>query len=470
MASHADLHALLNPRAVAVIGASSRSGQVGGVVLARLLEGGRPVYPVHPDESEVCGIRTVPSVDALPDGVDLAVIAVGAARAVEAAEACARLGIAHLLVIAAGFAETGAAGRALQERLAALPGRHPTRILGPNTLGLHVPHTRLSTLFVEHAPELLARGGGVAFVTQSGSVGVEAVGLAANIGFGLRAFVGLGNKCDLDEVDFLEHFAADPGTTCLAFHLENLDCGRRFLEAAATASRRKAVVVLKAGRTPAGAAAASLHTGRLAGSDRVVDGAFRQFGILRAADDEALCDAARTLAALPLPRGPRVGIITPAGGYGVMAADQVETPPERGAARLALASLAGATRERIRAATPPFASADNPVDLTAVADDAMFAAALDALLDDDAVDIVLCGAFFAAHGVTDGLVDVLAEHVRGARKPILAFTLYGPKTERYLRRLHEAGVVGFPSVARVVRAARVLVQRAGLLDAPGGAR
>jgi len=461
-----DLDALFNPRAIAVVGASATPGRVGNLVFEGLIASGRTLYPVHPGEGTIHGHAAVREVDALPDGVDLAVITVAAERAVDAAEACARRGIPFLIVVAGGFGETGAAGKALEARLAAIPERFGSRILGPNTLGIYLPHAGIDTLFVEHAADALAGGGGVAFVAQSGSVGVEALSLASNIGFGLRAFVGLGNKCDLDELDFLGHFAADDATACLGLYVENFERGRAFLEAAARVSRRKPVVVLKAGHTDAGAAAVSSHTGQLAGADRVVDGAFRQFGIQRAFDDEELCDATRTLAALPPASGSRVAIVTPAGAYGVMGADHVETPARRG--RISMATLTEATRERIRAVTPDFAAVGNPVDLTAVADDSMFAAALDALLEDDGVDIILVAAFFAPPGVTDGLVGVVAERVRRGLKPIVAFTEYGPKTDAYLRRLYEAGVIGFPSVGRAVRAARFLVERAERRRALGG--
>jgi acyl-CoA synthetase (NDP forming) len=459
----AGLDRLFDPRAVAVVGASPRPGSIGGLVLRRLLRSGRPVFPVHPSREEICGIKAVADPSQLPDGVDLAVIAVAAERAVLSAEACARRGIPYVVVLAGGFAETGDAGRLLEARLAALSRSYSLRILGPNTLGLWLPRERLDTLFVEHAHEALAGGGGVALVTQSGSVGVESLSLAGNIGFGLRAFVGLGNKCDLDELDFLRHFAADPLTSCVALYLEDVARARPFLEQALETSRLKPVVAVKAGRTAAGAAAVTSHTGRLAGSDRVVDGAFRQFGIQRAFDDEELCDAARALSLLPAPEGGRVAVMTPAGGYGVLAADHVESGRSR--AKLEMARLSESTVTRLRRVLPAFAAVGNPVDLTAVADDGMIAATLDVLLEDDGVDIVLCAAFFAPPGVSDRLIGIVSERAGLAQKPIIPFTIYGSQTDEYLRRFHDAGVVGFPSVARAVRSARFVVERAKLLAA-----
>ncbi len=456
---------LFNPGSIAVIGATEKPGRVGRIIFENLLRSGRKLYPVHPFEKEVFGRRVFSCIEDLPEGIDLAVVATSANAAVEAAESCALEGISAIIVVAGGFSEAGDRGRELEERLGEIPRNYSSRILGPNTLGIFLPHENLDTIFVEHGDKLLAGGGGVAFVTQSGSVGVEALGLAGHTGFGMRAFVGLGNKCDLDELDFLEHFSEDEGTTCLAFYVENLGEGRRFLERACETARKKPVVVLKAGRTPAGASAVSSHTGRLAGSDKVVDGAFRQYGIVRAWDDEDLCDAAKVLACLPPAPGNRVAVITPAGGYGVMGADHVESMP--GPARLKMARLKETTAKRIMDSTLPIASCKNPVDLTASADNEMFGSALDALIDDEGVDIIICTAFFAPPAISEDLIDVVALRCKNSPKPIIAFTQYGPHTHEYLRRFFEKGVVGFPSIRRSVRAAQVLVERARILKALG---
>ncbi len=463
MRRDSNLLSLLQPRAIAVIGATEKSGRVGRTIYEGLLKAGRPLYPVHPTEKTILGRKAYPRPEDLPGDVDLAVIAIGAEKAVEAAERCARHGIPNIIVVAGGFSEVGDEGVLLEERLKAIHEECATRILGPNTLGIFLPDEKLDTIFVEHGDKLLSGSeGGVTFITQSGSVGVEALGLAGVVGFDLRAFVGLGNACDLDELDFLEHFASDERTRCLAFYVESLKPGhaRRFLEVARRTARTRPVVMLKAGRTPAGISAVTSHTGRLAGSDRIVDGALQQFGIHRVFDDEELCDAARTLAGLPPAPGNRVAIITPAGGYGVMGADHVESPART---PLRMASLHPETSERIRRATVPFASVQNPVDLTAGASDEMFGAALDAVLEDDGVDIVLCVAFFAPIALSERLVDVVASRAARSRKPVIAFTQYGPWTNDYLRRFHDAGVVAFPSIARAVRAARFLVERARVL-------
>lgn len=458
-----DLKRLFDPKAIAVVGASSRSDSIGRMILERLIPSLRKLYPVHPREEALLGFETIPAVEALPDGVDLAVIATAAEAAVDAVEACAARGIPFMIVVAGGFGETGAPGARREARLERIAQESTSRILGPNSLGIFVPNERLDTIFVEHGDKALSRGGGVAFITQSGSVGVEALGLASNSGYGMRAFVGLGNKCDLDEIDFLDWFGRDPATTCLAFYLEHMAHGRRFLQRARQVSRHKPVVMLKAGRTVAGARAVGSHTGRLAGMDAVVGGALRQYGLQRVFDDEELCDTSKTLSMLPPAPGHRVGVLTPAGGFGVMCADHIEA--EWRGIPLTMAQLSPETVRRIREATFPFAACENPVDLTASADDGMFGNSLKALLADDGVDLVICSAFFAPPAISDDLVAVIADKARHSPKPVITVTQYGPFTDLYLRRFHDAGVVGFPSIARAVRAARALVERARILSA-----
>jgi len=452
-----NLEKLMCPRGIAVIGATEKPGRPGRIILEMLKRSGCALYPVHPRADKILGHPAYRRLEDIPRKVDIAVIAINAIQAVEAAEKAAAQAIPFIVVVAGGFKEAGAEGRLLEERLGQIPSKTTSRILGPNTLGLFLPHRNLDMIFVEHGDTALAGGGGVAFISQSGSVGVEALGLASNTGFGMRAFVGLGNKCDLDELDFLTYFANDPGTRCIACYTESLDTGRDFLALAGRAAAEKPLVILKAGGSHTGAAAAASHTGQLAGSDRIVSDAFRQFGIQRAMDDEALCDAAKVLSTAPLPEGNRVAILSAAGGYGVMGADRVEQI--RTPVLLKMGRLDEATCTEIQSISHPFASSCNPIDLTAGADNHMFGLSLDALLRDKGVDIIICVAFFAPPSITDGLVDEIVNRTGSSPKPIIVFTQYGPYTDGYLKRFHDAGVVGYPSISRAVRAARFLVER-----------
>ncbi len=464
-----DLDRLLSPASVAVVGATESAGKPGRRVTESLLRSGVKVFPVHPTRELVLGRKAFPGLRELPETPDLVVVAVAAATAVEAAAAAVAIRVPYVIVLAGGFGESGEEGRRLERRLGEIVTGSGTRLLGPNTLGIQVPGG-VDTIFVEHSREGLtpaipaaaipaaATPTGVAVISQSGSVAVEALAAAAGHGFPLRCFVGLGNAIDLGTTEFLDHFAGDPGTSCICVYLEHLGEGRLLLEAARRAAARKPVFFLKAGRTKAGAAAVASHTGRLAGSDRVVDGALRQHGIQRAADDEALTDAARVVSYARPAHGNRVAVITPAGGYGVMCVDAIKAPLE-------LASLSSRTEERLREICLPFAAVHNPVDLTAGVDTDAFADAVNAVIADPQVDILIVLAFFAPDGIGDDLVDRIAASARASDKSLLVFCRFGARTDEYCRAFTDRGLAAFDSLSRTVCAARALVERSRIVGA-----
>ncbi len=456
-----DFKKLFDPKSIAVVGASDSEGKVGNLVFKQLMVSKRALYPVNPKKDSIYGYKVYKDISDLPEEIDLAITTVSAMVTAGAVQAIIKKNIAFIIIVAGGFSEIGPEGKEIEENIYKLCKDSGTRVLGPNSLGIFLPAENIDSIFVEHGDKALEKGGSVACVVQSGSVGIEAIWYAASIGYGMRAFVGLGNKLDLTEIDFLDYFLKDEKTKCLAFYLESIDQGRDFLEAAKRVSAKKPVVILKAGRTKTGMTAVSLHTGKLAGDDKLVDDAFKQFGIQRAADEEEYIDMSKTLSMLPPARGNRVAVITPAGGYGVMATDYIEN--ESSKVKLAMANLSDETRLRIKEATFPFASCSNPVDITASANDAMFAEGIDALVADENVDIVICITFFAPPGITKNLADLVAERVKKSTKPIIVFSTYGTFTDSVLKSFYYKGVVGFPTIFRAVKAARYLVERAQIL-------
>jgi acyl-CoA synthetase (NDP forming) len=457
-----DFSKLFDPKTIAVIGASDSEGKVGNLVFKQLMRSKRELYPVNPKGESIYGYKVYKEISDLPENIDLAITTVSAGMTLDAVEAIIKKNIAFVIIVAGGFSEIGPQGREIEENIYELCKGSGTRVLGPNSLGIFLPEENIDSIFVEHGDQVLEKGGSVACVLQSGSVGIESIWYAASIGFGMRAFVGLGNKLDLSEIDFLDYFSKDEKTKCLAFYLESIDRGREFLEAAKRVSAKKPVVILKAGRTKTGMSAVSLHTGKLAGDDKLVDDAFKQFGIQRAADEEEYIDMSKTLSMLPPAPGNRVAVVTPAGGYGIMATDYIEDESSR--VKLAMARLSDASKKRIRDATFSFASCSNPVDITATANDAMFAESIDALVEDENVDIVICITFFAPPGITKNLADLVAERVKKSAKPIIVFSTYGTYTESVLEGFYRQGVAGFPSILRAVKAARYLVERAQILE------
>jgi acetate---CoA ligase (ADP-forming) subunit alpha len=460
-----DLKPLFYPDSVALIGASGNPVKVGNRILKVLKKTVKNLYPVHPLDKEVLGLKVINRIEDLPDNISLAIVTISANSAVEAVRSCAKKGIKVIVIVSGGFSEIGGEGSILEDQLRSIHKEYGTRMLGPNSLGIFLPETGLDTIFVEHGDTALSGGGGIAFITQSGSVGTEALGLASNAGYGMRAFVGLGNKVDLTETHFLEYFSIDKKTNCLAFYSESLDDGKIFLEKAREASKKKAVVILKAGRTEAGQSAVSSHTGKLAGSDNVVNGAFRQYGIQRAYDEEEICDASKTLSMMNIPKGNRVAVISAAGGYGVMCTYYIEQKDSR--IKLHLAEFTKETTERLNVINLPFASTHNPVDITASADDNIYVETLNAVLKDPGVDIVICLTFFTIPAVTEDLVKRISEKALESDKPVITFAQYGPYTNKYLKEFYDRGLVGFSSVYRTVRAARFLVERADILKTFG---
>ncbi len=456
-----ELKPLFYPDSVAVIGASGTVGKVGNIILGVLKKTVKNLYPVHPKAEEILGLKVINRIEDLPDNISLAIVTISANQTVEAVRSCAKKGIKIVVIVSGGFGEIGGEGAELENQLLSIHKEYGIRLMGPNSLGIFLPETGLDTIFVEHGDKALSGGGGIAFITQSGSVGTEALGLASNAGYGMRAFVGLGNKVDLTETDFLNYFAEDNKTNCIAFYSESIDDGKLFLEKAKEVSRKKAIVILKAGRTEAGQSAVSSHTGKLAGSDKVVSGAFRQYGIQRAYDEEEICDASKSLSMLNIPTGNRVAVITAAGGYGVMCTDYVEQKDAR--IKLHLAEFSEETTKRLNEVNLSFASTHNPIDITASAGDEIYVDTLDAVLKDDGVDIVICLTFFTPPAITKDLVKKISKKSLEFNKPVITFAQYGPYTYKYLKEFYDLGMVGFSSVYRTVRAARFLVERANIL-------
>lgn len=460
MGRRKQLYRFLIPGTIAVIGASASETKPGGMILRRLVGSGRRLYPVNPREDQIAGHKVVPDINSLPGDIDLAIVALSASSTVDAVRSCLKKKISNFIIVAGGFSEIGEKGKRIEDELASLAREYDLNILGPNSLGIFLPDENIDTIFVEHGDSALGKGGTISCVVQSGSFGTEAIGYASVSGYGMRAFVGLGNKCDLDECDFIEFFGEDKQTKCIGFYLESIERGRMFLDQAQKIAINKPVVVLKAGNTETAVSAVSSHTGKLAGSDSIVSGAFSQFGIQRVYDDEHFCDATKVLSMIGSTCGNRIAVLTAAGGYGVMFTDQIEK--NRCRPSLEMAKLSEKTRNRIKKQTFPFASCNNPVDITASADDHMYAECLDALIQDQGVDIIICVAFFSPPGFSKKLVDMISKKASLTDKPVLVFTNYGPYTGELITGFYDSGVVAFPSISRTVRAAKVLVERCGI--------
>jgi acetate---CoA ligase (ADP-forming) len=414
------LKLFFEPRAVAVIGASRQRGTIGGEIFHNLLNFGfkGAVYPVNPAADTIENVAAFASVEAIPGPVDLAVIVVPAAKVVEVAAACARKGVKALVVISAGFSETGAEGKARQAELMSVCRGAGMRLIGPNCMGIANtnPEVLLDATF---APGIPPRGR-VGFSSQSGALGLAIMEFAGSLGLGISTFVSVGNKADISGNDLLRYWEADDDTDVILLYLESFGNPKKFSEIARRVGRKKPIAVVKSGRSAAGARATSSHTGALiAASDITVDALFRQAGVVRTDTLAELFDVAALLANQPLPAGRRVGIITNAGGPAILCADACEA---RG---LEVPVLSDSSQARLRAFLPAGASVGNPVDMIASAPAEHYRKAIEIAGTDDNIDSLI--VIFTPPLVTraDDVAKAIVEGVQqiDKNKPVLSVFL-----------------------------------------------
>lgn len=430
---------LMRPQSVAVIGASNEAGKIGNSVMRNLIDGGFPgeIHPVNPKADDILGRKAYKTVTDVPGEVDVAVFAIPAPFVPAALEEVGRKGIPNAVLIPSGFAETGE--HELQERIVAIGEEYGVRLLGPNIYGYYSTWQDLCATFC--TPYDVK--GGVALTSQSGGIGMAILGFARTTRTGVSAIVGLGNKSDVDEDDLLTYFGEDPHTQCIAMHLEDLKDGRAFVEAARETVRKKPIVVLKAGRTSAGAKAAGSHTGALAGDDAVYDDILRQAGVIRAPGLNDMLEYARALPVLPTPKGDNVVIITGAGGSGVLLSDALV---DNG---LRLMEIPDDLDAAFRQFIPPFGAAGNPVDITGGEPPATYEATIRLGMEDPRIHALVLGYWHTI--VTPPMVfakltaRVVEEfRARGIEKPVVASLAGDTEVEEAAAYLFEHGVVAHP--------------------------
>ena len=407
----ASLRPFFAPASVAVLGASPREGSIGGELFRNVVAGGFPgaAYPVNRTGQPVAGIDGYASVDELPGPVDLVVICLPAKRVLAGAEAALRRGVRALCVVSAGFAEVGREGAERQERLLTLVRAHGARLIGPNCLGIVSGSASLNATFAPHA----FPPGRIGFSSQSGALGLALLEQAEARGLGFSAFVSVGNKADVSSNDLLEHWEDDPDTAVVLLYLESFGNPRRFGRIARRVARSKPILAMKSGVTGAGSRAASSHTAALAGSEAAVTALFHQAGVIRCDTFEELVDVAALLSTQPLPGGPRVAVLTNAGGLGILCADACD------AAGLELPPLSEETRSRLAAGLPAEASTANPVDMLGSATADLYELSLPPLLADPAVDAVVVIFVPAARITAEDVAAAIARVTDGAEKPVL---------------------------------------------------
>ncbi|MCI0694206.1 acetate--CoA ligase family protein [candidate division KSB1 bacterium] len=377
------LDVIFKPQSVAVVGASTRAGSLGRNLFDKMLAAdfNGPIYPVHPTAKYVHSVKAYPTILEVPGPVDLAVIVVPREQVLQTVQQCAQKDVKGLIVITAGFKETGSEGTTREKALLEIVKAHNLRMVGPNCMGVICtdPNVRLDATFAGAYPPT----GKIAFASQSGALGVTILDYAGSLNLGVSMFVSLGNKADISGNDLLEYWRDDPSVDVVLMYLESFGNPRKFVQLAREVSRRKPIVMVKSGRSEAGARAVSSHTGAIAGADLAFDALFAQCGVLRANTIEEMFDFAMGFANQPLPQGDRVAIVTNAGGPAIMATDACES------LGLRLASLAPKTQQRLRERLLPEASVANPVDLLPAANEDDYQFTLEQILQDDGVDAII---------------------------------------------------------------------------------
>ena len=462
LATSAELRHLMAPRRVAVIGASRDRQKIGGAIFHNLLDCGftGAVFPVNPKAEAVAGVLAYPTVADIPGVVDLAVVVVPAAAVMAVVAECAAKKVSSVVVISAGFAETGEAGRALQNRLTALVRSSGMRMIGPNCVGIlnTDPAVSLNASFAARAP----LAGRIAMASQSGALGVALLDQAKAMGLGVAQFVSLGNRADISSNDLLAYWAADERTDVILLYLESFGNTRNFARIARQVTRIKPVVALRGGRSSAGARAAASHTGSLAGPSAGLDALLRQTGVLQVDSIEDMFGVSQVMAYQPPPRGRRLAIVTNAGGPGILAADACAVQGLR------LATLSPATRTRLAGFLPPEASTQNPVDMIASATPEAYRQAVEAVLADEGVDSVLM--IFIEPLVTrpEPVAEAIRTAVAGTDKTVLACFMMARGAPELLRLGEGRRVPSFIFPEDAIRALALATAHAERTARPAG--
>jgi len=437
------LDVFFNPKNVAVIGATETPGSVGRTTLWNLISSpfGGTVFPVNPNRPSVLGIKAYKSIKDVPAPVDLAVIVVRAPLVPQVIRECGEAGVKGAIVISAGFKELGPEGARLEEQLVAEARRFQMRVIGPNCLGVMCPPTGLNATFAAG----MARPGSVGFISQSGALCTAVLDWSFREMVGFSAFISIGSMADVGWGDLIDYLGNDPRTRSILLYMESVGDARSFLSAAREVALSKPIIVIKAGRTAAGSQAAASHTGSMAGSDEVLNAAFRRSGVLRVDRISDLFYMAEVLAKQPRPKGPHLVILTNAGGPAVLATDALILSGGQ------LAELAPETREQLNQILPPHWSRGNPIDILGDADPERYAKALEIAARDPNADGLL--VILTPQAMTDPTRTAeLLKNYANVGKPVLASWMGGPQVEAGERILNSAGIPTFPYPDTAARA------------------
>ena len=453
------LQALFRPKSVAIIGASRTPGKVGHIVAKNTIESGFEggIYPINPRAEEILGLKCYASILDVPEAVDLAVIAIPAKHVLQAAEECGRKGVKGLIVISAGFKEIGHEGAILEKKLVEIGSKYDMRIQGPNCLGLIDTGTPVNLSFAAGMP----KEGKIGFISQSGALGTAVLDWTLKEEIGFHSFVSLGNKADLDEVDFIEAMGEEDQVSVILLYLESIEKGRRFLEVVSRVVEDKPVVILKGGTSTAGARAAGSHTGALVGSFLAYKTAFDKAGVILAENIEELFNFGLAFTEQPIPKSEGIAIVTNAGGPGILATDLSEK------LGLRLAALSSETRNQLREKLPPAAAIGNPVDVLGDAKADRYRYAIERVLKDGSVNAVV--VILTPQAMTESMATaqaIVEIREQNSGKPLVAVFMGGESVEEARNHLKRNGILCYDFPDDAIRTISALYTYARFLKEP----
>ena len=444
------LESFFNPKSVAIVGASRQKSKVGYEILANMMGAGYKgeIYPVNPQADTIEGLKCYPDLESIKKVPELVIIVVPAKIVPAIMQQCAKVGTRAVIIITAGFKEVGKEGRELEEQVSQTARQAGIRVIGPNCLGVIVPANKLNASFGGDLPA----AGSIAYLSQSGALLAAIFDIANASGIGFSKLISIGNKADVGELDVIKDLSSDKDTKVIAGYLESITDGDAFVRQAEQISHIKPILLIKSGGTQAGAKAASSHTGSLAGSETAYESAFERAGIIRCDSIKQQFDYAQAFANQPLPAGPRVAVITNAGGPGIMAADSIE---QRG---LTFAKLNDETVRKLESELPQAANLYNPIDVLGDALADRYEFALNVVLDDPNVDIVLVlltpQAMTEAAATAEVIVNISRQK---PLKPILTCFLGAKKVAEGVRILREGKIPQYDATGSAVAAIKGMV-------------
>jgi acetyl coenzyme A synthetase (ADP forming)-like protein len=447
------LEKLFNPSSVAIIGASQEEGKLGHEILRNLIQAGcrSSLFPVNPKAGQILGLKAYPRVDMIPNEIEMAVIVVPAKFVPEVLEQCGSKGVRAAVIISGGFREVGPEGEKLEKTLVQIARKARIRVIGPNCQGINNPHSGLCATW-----PLVRRKGPIAVITQSGTIGAAISCWAEDDAVGISKCVALGNRVDVNECDLIEYFGQEPSTRVIAIYIEGVADGQRFIQVCCSVSKKKPIVALKAGRTPAGIKAMQSHTKSLAGRDEVFDAVCRKTGIIRVESVEQLFDVAKASAFLNPPSGPGVLIVTSSGGSGILASDTAQR------LGLELPEPTEEAKRRLAGVLPSQCVLSNPFDLTMTTADRY-----EEVIKETAPDPRISSYLAIFGDPIPGAAEAIDQSRRLTSKPIAVAYLGGSETEKIERlKMHEIGIPVFPSPERAVTALHGLFRYSRYLQTP----